>query len=121
MPQASIALTDTLFLESNMRNFLRRYATAPLGIVLACSATGAFGIDAENMARRAQRHNDWISLSFAAPNTGMMLGTRASTTDNRTGANLVLDYSLHRDCALVGTTFIFERKVVGPEIKVSDL
>ena len=46
-----------------------------------------------------------------------MLGTRASTTDKRTGANLVLDYSLNKDCALVGTSFILKSGKTGPAVE----
>lgn len=100
-----------------MTNFQRNHATILLGIFLSVTTTGAYGIDIENWGRRAQRHDDWMSISFTDPTMGRMLGTRAGTTDKKTNANFTLTYSLFKECALVETVFIIENDIQGAAIE----
>lgn len=83
-------------------------AALVVGISLIASGTTAFGMDAEKMVRRLQRHEDWQSFSIVNPLYGFLMLTRATTTDKRTRATLALSYLLSKRCSLMDPELILE-------------
>ena len=70
-------------------------------------AEPAFGIDLREWARNLHHHEDWTSVEFRDPFTGMFIASRAATEDLTRHATLTLTASPVEDC-LARTVVVIE-------------
>ncbi|MEI6268269.1 MAG: hypothetical protein WCP01_05250 [Methylococcaceae bacterium] len=84
-----------------MQNYPTNYVVHKcLLLLFLISVTNlAFAADAENMVRGVNKHDKWLSMLFSDPNMGWVFATRATTTDERTNATLILTYGTQDKCS----------------------
>jgi hypothetical protein len=85
--------------------------------ILALSASNGHAIDLGAWARHLQQHEDWTSLDFRNPVSGLFLVARAGTEDKRTGTTLTLTAAPAQGCE---AETVIVRKTDAPVSKDTD-
>jgi hypothetical protein len=86
-------------------------------LILFLSAGLSCGIDFTPWARHMHQHQDWTSLDFRDPFTGLFLAARAGTEDKRSNATLTLTAMPARGCA---ADFVVVVKDDAPAVRDSE-